>query len=109
MSQTTETSEKIEFDNLNFLRMKITPSFNSDILEDYDAVILVYVDHHTVLKTIYDIRSHKDKQVYITPVFLLNEGGNMDDSIVALADGIIVNLTNLDSAAAVTRQIISRM
>lgn len=109
MNQVTDTQEKIEFDNLNFLRMRPAASFNPDILEDYDAIIIEYSDHHDVLETINEIRSHNEKLVYITPVFLLNEAGNMDDSIITLADGVIANLTNLDSAAAVTRKIKSRM
>lgn len=109
MSQTTKSLQKIEFDNLDFLQLKPTESFNPDILDEYDAVIIEYFDHHIVLKTINNIRAHNDKSIYITPVFLLNTAGNMDDTIVSLADGVIANLTNLDSAAAVTRKIKSRM
>lgn len=109
MNQASDTKDIIKFDNLNFLRIRPESGFNADRLEDFDAVIIEYLDHHDVLETINEIRSHNEKQVYITPVFLLNEAGNMDDSIVALADGVIANLTNLDSAAAVTRKIYSRM
>lgn len=109
MSQATETLKKIEFDNLDFLRLKPTESFNPDILTDYDAVIIEYSNDHVVLEAINAIRSHNDKEIYITPAFLLNTGGNMTDTIVSLADGVITNITNLDSAAAVTRNIISRM
>ncbi len=109
MNQTTDILKKIEFDNLDFLRLRPTPSFNPDILGDYDAVIVEYPNRHTVLETINKIRAHNDKSIYITPVFLLNTGGNMDDTIVSLADGVISNLTNLDSAAAATRKIQSRM
>lgn len=108
MNQATE-DDTIKFDNLNFLRIRPKSRFDADHLADYDAAIIEYLDHHDALETINEIRSHNEKQVYITPVFLLNEGGNIDDSIVALADGVIVNLTNLDSAAAVTRKIYSRM
>lgn len=109
MNQATGTLKKIEFDNLDFLHLKPTASFNPDILEDYDAVIIEYSDDHLVLETINNIRSHNEKSIYITPAFLLNIAGNMNDSIVSLADGVITNLTNLDSAAAVTRKIKSRM
>jgi hypothetical protein len=109
MKQATDKRENIEFDNLNFLRVRPESSFSADRIDDYDAVIIEYSDHHDVLQTINKIRSHNEKSIYITPVFLLNEAGNMDDSIVALTDGVIVNLTNLDSAAAVTRKIKSRM
>lgn len=109
MNQETEIQENIEFDDLKFLRIRPSSSFNPDIVEDYDAVILEYSDRHNVLKAIKDIRSHNGKLVYITPVFLLNGGGTMDDSIVEIVDGVIPNSTNLDSAAAVTRKIKSRM
>lgn len=109
MNQPSETHENIEFDDLNFLHVKPANSFNPDIVDRYDAVILEYSDDHNVLKAIRNIRSHNDKAVYITPVFLLNSGGNMDDTIVEQSDGVIVNLSNLDSAAADTRKIQSRM
>lgn len=109
MNQATDTKETVEFDDLNFLRIRPKSGFNPDRLEEFDAVIIEYLDHHDVLEAINAIRSHNEKQVYITPVFLLNEVGNMDDSIVSLADGVIANLTNLDSAAAVTRKIYNRM
>lgn len=109
MSQTTETLQKIEFDDFDFLRLKPISSFDPDILYDYDAVIIEYSDDHDVLEMIKRIRAHNDKDIYITPVFLLNTEGNMDDTIVSLADGVINNLTNLDSAAAITRKIWSRL
>lgn len=109
MNQTAETQKKIEFDNLDFLHVRLNTSFNPDVLEKYDAVIIEYTSDHKVLETINDIHAHNDRNIYITPVFLLSSAGNMDDTIVALADGIIANLTNLDSAAAATRKILSRL
>jgi hypothetical protein len=109
MSEEIEVQEKIEFDDLKFLRLRPSPSFNPDILEDYDAVIMEYLDSHNVLEAIHKIRSHNEKLVYITPIFLLNEGGNMKDSIIEMADGEIPNIMNLDYAAATTRKIINRL
>lgn len=109
MNESEDMQEKIEFDNLSFLRLKPTVSFNPDILDQYDAVVIEYSDHHIVLDIIKNIHAHNEKGVYITPVFLLNIAGNLDDTVVALADGVITNLTSLDSAAAVTRKIQSRM
>ncbi|MDR9364208.1 MAG: hypothetical protein RI575_02630 [Balneolaceae bacterium] len=109
MSEEIEVQEKIEFDDLKFLRFRPSPSFNPDILEDYDAVIMEYLDSHNVLEAIHKIRSHNEKLVYITPIFLLNEGGYMKDSIIEMVDGVIPNIMNLDYAAATTRKIISRL
>jgi len=109
MNQQTEVEEEISFDNLSFLRVRPSQTFNPSILENHDAIILEYFGRHNVLEAIKQIRSHNEKLVYITPIFLLIEGGNTEDSIVALADGVIEKLTNLDSAASVTRKIISRI
>lgn len=109
MSEEIEVQKKIEFDDLKFLRFRPSPSFNPDILEGYDAVIMVYLDSHSVMEAIHKIRSHNEKLVYITQIFLLNEAGNMKDSIVEMVDGVIPNIMNLDYAAATTRKIISRL
>lgn len=109
MNQATDTKDTIKFDNLNFLRIRPNSEFDADCLEDFDAVIIEYLNHNNVLEIINAIRSHSEKKIYITPVFLLNEAGNMDDAIIALANGVIDNLTNLDSAASVTRKIYSRL
>ena len=106
--QETESKNRIRFDNLNFLRIDPSKPFNTDRLEEYDAVLIQYSNRIDIQRIIGAIRSHNEKSIYLLPVFLLSMAENMDSTTVELADGVVSNSTNLDSAAAITHKIKSR-
>lgn len=108
MMQETESKNRIRFDNLNFLLLDPSKPFNTDRLEGYDAVLIQYSNHIDIQRIIDAIRSHNEKAIYLIPIFLLSMAENMDSTTVELADGVVSNSTNLDSAAAITHKIKSR-
>lgn len=101
--------EIIHYNQLQFLKADPSVPLDLEIVAETDAVIINYTTHSEVCKLLRDIRSHHDKEIYLTPCFLHNLTGNMDKTVMQLTDGVLTNLSNLDPAVIVVRKIQSRM
>src|SRR5690625_4513279 len=101
--------EIIHYNQLQFLKAEPTAPLALNIVANVGAVIINYPTHSEVCVLLQKICYHHDQKVYLTPFFLHNLTGNMDQAVIQLTDGVLTNLSNLDPAVIVVGKIQSRM
>src|SRR5690625_3881726 len=101
--------EIIHYNQLQFLKAEPTAPLDLNIVAKVDAVIINYTTHRELFELLRKIRSHHDHNVYLTPSFLHNRTGNMDQAVIQLTDGVRPNLPNRDPAVSVVGKIQSPM
>lgn len=101
-------SEKIQFEELEFMKIHDRSPLYLSQLRSFDAVIIEYSHWLATKEMIKKIRTQNDESIFLIPIFIHKEYDEGSDSD-ALADGVLYSLRDLTGIANRTRQIKQRM
>lgn len=96
---------KIEVQNLLFGIIETNSTFKFEQLIAYDAFIVEGNDENYVRFFLKSVRSHRNPEFYLKPVFLLNPRESRDPIISRMADGTIFSLDQLNDLTIVVKEI----
>ncbi len=96
---------KIEVQNMLFGIIESNSVFKFEQLIAYDAFIVEATDETFVRYFLKSVRSHRNPEFYLRPVFLLNPRETRDPIISRMADGNIFSLEQLDDLTVSVKEI----
>lgn len=96
---------KIEVQNLLFGIIEANNTFNFEQLMAYDALIVEGSDANYVRFFVKSIRSHRNPEFYLKPVFVLNPRITRDPIVSRMTDGVVLSLEQLNDLAGDVKEI----
>jgi hypothetical protein len=96
---------RIEVQQLLFYVVASNSTFKFEQLIGYDALIVDTQDESYARYFIRKIRSHRNPEFYLKPLFLLNPNHISDPYVKHLNDGIIFNLSQLEDLVQSVKEI----
>ncbi|MGV6861906.1 MAG: TackOD1 domain-containing metal-binding protein [Putridiphycobacter sp.] len=85
----------ISFEGITFYIIEHLDSFNVDELIDYNSIIINGKDESFIRQIVKRIRSHKNPDVYLKPVFLLKNVSIIDPLVNQLVDGTLFSIDQI--------------
>lgn len=101
--------EHIEYNELDFAKLKPHNPVNFDDLYTCDGLIIEYTNRQAVLELISIIRSQEDEDIYLLPIFLNKFFREPNQEIARLVDGTLSDTSDLSGIAEKTHQIKDRL
>ena len=104
-----KTSEIITHGSFEYIIIHSNKDFKLELFLAYDAVILDGTDMDFVSKTIKQIRTHNNPDIYLKPVFLLKTSKVDNVMVNNLIDGLIFSVDQIELISDYVKDILLRI
>lgn len=102
-------SDILRHGSFEFIRIHDYSNYTLELFMAYDSVIIESNNRDFVEKLIRSIRTHKNSDIYLKPVFLLKSSKVEDPLINNLIDGVIFSVDQLEIISDYVKQILLRI